>query len=140
MAVTPVWALVLRKRVCEAYGIEEPPLQFWNSSKPWTTGRTKWRATFGVLKTQQIVVTYGGDGHAHDVLLHELAHHIDTVKHQSRDSHGTRFWRLAFDLYEKYGSVDVEQFVLREFGYRQGAAQEALRRPRWRQAAVLWMQ
>ena len=134
MAETPEWAIKLRDEVCDAYGVEKPPLQFWNSSKPYTTGRTKFTRLTGT--TTQIVVTPGADGYAHDVLLHELAHHVAP----KGDHHSARFWATAFDLYEMFGSRDVEQFIVREFSYRQGSHAEASRRPRYRGIARAWLE
>jgi predicted metal-dependent hydrolase len=67
----------------------------------------------------KIHVSAGTDDRSHRyVLLHELAHYI---LHRSRkgrgECHSLRFWRLAFELYGKYG-VDVEYAYSKEKHYR----------------------
>lgn len=131
---TPEWAEKLVSQVCADKGVERPALIFWNGSSPHT--RARWHQRYRSTGRTTITVTPGTDGYEHDALLHELAHHLSPA----REHHGWQFWKMAFDLFEQYGSEVVEQFVVREFGYRQGAAAEAMHRPnlRWRELARLW--
>lgn len=114
----PLWAIQLVETVCKEYRRAKPSTFKWrqlkrrtaSSGRAWTPGKSglleprrlkngkvKYRRSTGIVH-----ISAGTDVKDQRlVLLHELSHHIAG---RSRDEHhGIRFWRLAFELYERYG-------------------------------------
>lgn len=118
---TPAWALELTQEVCRDYKRALPKRLQWYNRNDWSkSGGTCWR--------DKIHISAGDDEYDQVlVLLHELAHHI-VNKTKPRVGHTIRFWRLAFELYERYG-IDLGVALEREEDYRKKATwayQEAL--------------
>lgn len=85
-----------------------------------SSGRTRYRPSYSA----GISVTFGTDEEDRKlVFLHELAHWFDDGK-DGYDHHNERFWRRAFNLYDKYG-LDREVYLLREEQYRKAAGRVA---------------
>ena len=127
----PEWATELFVTVCKDYNRGLPSTFKWaNCNRKCSSGVTRpsWytymRRTKGgkLVKTRhygEVSVRAGSDEQdAKLVLLHELAHHIvgRTISGR-RQGHSMKFWRLAFELYERYG-VDMEYAFGREKGYK----------------------
>jgi hypothetical protein len=120
---TPQWAVELTNQVCKDYKRALPQKFQWYQSKTSSnsSGRTWARQrVWGRWIPSKVHVTAGTDLQDQKlVLLHELAHHICNKRHK-REAHSIRFWRLAFELYERYG-IDMQYAYEREKDYKQKA-------------------
>lgn len=119
----PDWAVTLSHEVCRDLGV--PPvhtLVFRRSRRRHTTGRhwKRWRDG-----RSRITISAGTAGASDQraVLLHELAHHVAAYG-RSRGRHDERFWRIAWELFQRYGVTTA--YMEREFRYRVGAARVAI--------------
>ena len=110
----PVWAVKLTEQVCKDYKRKTPyKLQWYNRTRrTFTSGFTRWGG-------KEIHISAGSDGYDQElVLLHELAHYlVMKTKKGRKESHSLRFWRLAFELYDRYG-IDLNYAIWREEHYR----------------------
>ncbi len=127
----PEWATELFVQVCKDYNRGLPSLFKWyNCNRMYSTGvtRSSWykrhvRLKNGKLKTVQwygeVSVRAGSsEENAKLVLLHELAHHIVGRSKTGRgQGHTMKFWKLAFELYERYG-MNMEYAYSKEKGYK----------------------
>ena len=116
---TPTWAVQLVTQVCKDYNRVLPKkLQWYNST------RSSWSSGFTWYDGHKIHVTAGRDQYDQElVLLHELAHYlVCKTKKGRKESHSIRFWRLAFELYDRYG-IDLGYAIYREDHYRAKASQ-----------------
>lgn len=111
----PVWAVALTEQVCKDYGRALPKrLQWFNRNRQEYSQGTTW--------PNKIHISAGSHGHDQElVLLHELAHHVAN-KNKPHQGHTIRFWRLAFELYERYG-IELGYAIWREEHYRKYATQ-----------------
>lgn len=116
---TPQWAIDLVEEVCKDYHRALPSqLKWYNSTQShWSSG---WTRTY----TGEIFIRTGRCGYDQElVLLHELAHHlVGKTKKGKKAHHNIKFWKLAFELYWKYG-VDLGYAIYREEHYRAKATQ-----------------
>lgn len=114
----PAWASALVERVLTDHGIAPVDLTWRRSRDSFYTS--------GSARRDRIVITAGH--HRPDaliVLLHELAH----VLAPEDEHHGPEFWRIAWDLFDRYAPNVPRRYILdREGSYRRGALTEALRR------------
>lgn len=111
---TPQWAVDLVTQVCRDYNRSLPKkLQWYRSSS------SRWSSGFTYYNGSKIHITAGSDEYDQElVLLHELTHHIvSKTRKGKRESHSIRFWRLAFELYERYG-IELGYAYYREEGYK----------------------
>lgn len=136
---TPQWAIELVEQVCKDYARSKPLELQWfdrtqNTKRMYIEhhedGRRTWqtepiRSSSGTTWAyrQKIHISAGSDVKDQKlVLLHELAHHIlNKTKKGRGQGHTTKFWKLAFELYERYG-IDMKTAFNREKGYRATAA------------------
>lgn len=130
-AKTPEWATELFTEVCKDYNRGLPSLFTWheanrNGSSGWTRAAWgkrmvkqksgKWKAVnwYGEIK----VIAGKDEQDQKLVLLHEIAHHLNGKNKAHRgEGHTMKFWKLAFELYDKYG-VDMDYAYKREKGYK----------------------
>lgn len=114
---TPQWAVDFVQQVCKDYK-RALPLEFkWinDHHSNWSSG---WTAYDG----SKILIRAGHDGYDQElVILHELAHHI-VSKSKKKLGHSIKFWKLAFELYDRYG-IELGYALYREEGYRAKATQ-----------------
>lgn len=112
----PQWAIDLVTQVCKDYKRRLPYRVDWYNSnkdgKQYTNGTT-W------TYEDRIFIRAGFDKYDQElVLLHELAHYIIAKsKRGLREGHSLRFWKLAFELYFKYG-IEPEYAIYREENYK----------------------
>lgn len=132
----PEWATELFKKVCKDYNRGLPSLFIWsNRSARSSSGYTRphWYTAIKYKKDGtkylkhhygELCVRAGTDVQDQTlVLLHELAHHIVGRTKKGRNSgHSIAFWKLAFELYDKYG-VDMDYAFKREKNYKVKATQ-----------------
>lgn len=121
----PKWAAELTEQVCADYKRALPRKVQWyrRTRHNFTSGFTRWGG-------KEIHISAGAYEYDQElVLLHELAHYlVMRTKKGRRESHSMRFWRLAFELYDRYG-IDLDYAIYREEHYRAKATwayQEAL--------------
>jgi hypothetical protein len=120
---TPDWAWHLTDRVCRDESVSNiDSLVFWRSRRRHTTGRHWKRWRDGKSRISICAGTSGEQEHR-GVLLHELAHHVQTQRGH-RGHHDDRFWRIAWGLFQRYGVTPG--FMEREFRYRARAARVAI--------------
>lgn len=132
----PEWATELFTTVCKDYNRGLPSQFVWkNANRSGSSGVHKpgWGKRYrmtkgGKLKATnwwgEIIVRAGSDIQDQKlVLLHELAHHV-AARSKTRRHHGhtIRFWKLAFEFYDRYG-VDMEYAYDREKNYKAKATQ-----------------
>ncbi len=127
----PEWATELFKQVCKDYNRGLPSQFAWrNANRDSSSGvtRSSWykkgvKTKSGKLKFVQwygeVSVRAGRDEQDQKlVLLHELAHHIVGRSKTGRgQGHTMKFWKLAFELYDRYG-VDMDYAIGREKNYK----------------------
>lgn len=140
----PLWAVELTNQVCTDYHRKSPNLDWhqrrdrkykrWQHGQTEDGGRYLQRVTIVQPAGQytsgttwpsgRVLVRAGTDAaDAKLVLLHELAHHIlNKTRSGRRQGHSIRFWRLAFQLYQRYG-VDLDYAFSREKDYKVKATQ-----------------
>jgi predicted SprT family Zn-dependent metalloprotease len=104
--LAPDWAVKMVKEVCAVNDLEMPGLTFRQSRKiPLSTG-SMWP------KSKRIVVTFGTAGHDHQqVLLHELAHYLNT-----KGGHGKEFYIILKNLLVKYDCL-TDEYKERQYKY-----------------------
>ena len=109
----PAWAVELTKQVCKDYNRATPKMLRWyNGSNEFSSGFTYYDGSSVFVRAG----THGLDQEL--VLLHELAHHLVSKTGKGRkQGHSIKFWRLAFELYDKY-KVDLDYAIYREEEYR----------------------
>jgi hypothetical protein len=116
---TPDWAIELVTEVCRDYNRALPKELKWfrSDQSNWTSG---WTARDG----SRIFIRAGRCGYDQElVLLHELAHHIICKTKAGRKmTHSIKFWKLAFELYRRYG-MNLGYAFYREETYRKKAEQ-----------------
>lgn len=119
----PDWATQLTRQVCKDYKRKLPKVVWWQMKRQ---HKSSGRAGHG-----RVHISAGSDATDQRlVLLHELAHHlVQKSRKGRRESHSMRFWRLTFELYERYG-VDLDYAHERERHYRQGASTAYAQRTR----------
>lgn len=129
---TPQWAVELTTQVCKDYKRALPEVlqwyikgpRYWQDVRVYSSGRT-WRKqkAWGRKYPSKIHISAGIDEADQElVLLHELAHHLlNRTSKGRRESHSNRFWKLAFELYDRYG-VDLDFAWKRERDYKVKAA------------------
>lgn len=131
----PDWATELFEKVCKDYNRGLPSQFVWKKrNSQYTTGTTypSWDRRYVKTKTGlksinwygEVVVRAGKDEQDQKlVLLHELAHHVVARSKSGRgQGHTIKFWKLAFELYERYG-VDMDYAYKREKNYKRKATQ-----------------
>lgn len=110
----PDWAVELVKQVCKDYNRTLPARVQWyrRRFRKHTSGFTRWGG-------KEIHISAGSDEYDQElVLLHELAHYlVMRTKKGRHESHSIRFWRLAFELYDRYG-IELGYAIYREEHYR----------------------
>lgn len=132
----PEWATELFKAVCKDYNRGLPSEFIWRNRNGWYSSGTT-RPQWGKIRVKlkngnyKYVNFYGGvtvragtdvDDQKH-VLLHELAHHVlGRTKRGRRAGHSIAFWKLAFEMYQRYG-IDLETAHEREKHYKKKATQ-----------------
>ena len=130
---TPVWAIKLTEQVCRDYNRALPGELKWKvADRPSSGGRTSYargkrgQQLYIVKKSGRrivfrgIVLVNAGTSRKDQklVLLHELSHWV--VVRGKAMGHTSRFWKMAFQLYDRYG-MDMEYAFNREKDYKQGA-------------------
>jgi len=110
----PDWAVELTEQVCKDYKRATPPkIQWYNRTHEYSVGTT-WK--------NRIHISAGSHGYDQElVLLHELAHWVAN-KNKPRQGHTIKFWRTAFELYDRYG-IELGYAIWREEHYRKQASQ-----------------
>lgn len=130
---TPEWAIELIEQVCKDYKRTKPGVFLWTSKDRRSTSGTTWYSktksgkpiyvyTKNLKRKRfwgKISVNAGTDiNDQRLVLLHELAHWV--AGKSKSIGHNTKFWKTAYELYERYG-VDMNYAFEREKGYKQTA-------------------
>lgn len=130
----PEWATELMTEVLKDYNRDVPTEFSWrNTSSQYSNGSTLAPHRYKHLVNGKYrIVNYRGRVHVRAgqnlddqrlVLLHELAHHILNKTPAGRQQgHTIKFWKLAFELYDRYG-VEMDFAYSREKGYKVKAAQ-----------------
>lgn len=132
----PAWAITLIKEVCSEYDRALPTELHWYSLnigggydkvevEPGTwryVPKVRPSSSGNARPNGRIHISAGEDKMDQRlVLLHELAHHIMMKTKKGRQAHhNTVFWKLAFELYERY-NVDMKYAQKRETNYRKTA-------------------
>jgi predicted metal-dependent hydrolase len=110
----PIWAIDLVTQVCKDYNRKLPVRVQWYKRQrgAWSSGFTRWNG-------KEIHISAGSNEYDQElVLLHELAHYlVMRTKKGRRESHSMRFWRVAFELYSRYG-MELGYAIYREEHYR----------------------
>lgn len=116
----PKWAVDLLARVVEDYG-QEPIDLSWRRSKAHRTSS----GLAGGRGPRTIHVTAGTERRDQRlVLLHEIAHILTPKEH-----HGPEFWRVAWELFDRYAPNIPRRYILeREGDYRVEALNVAIER------------
>jgi hypothetical protein len=123
----PVWVYDIVQQVATLHGRKGLPVVKWRTvDRKYSSGyfhpaRSSYVGFHGSARRYRystkpsfISITAGNDVADQElVLLHELSHWLNP-----RTSHTMRFWRTAFDLYEKFGITNLQ----REFRYKQKAS------------------
>ena len=115
----PTWAKELAIQAVEENSRRKvPPIAWRKSSIGCSSGKARmYSQKSGFMKYSFILIRAGSSEQDQKlVLLHELAHWMCSRK----EHHSMKFWRLAFDLYAKYG-VDSEYAKQRESSYKKKA-------------------
>lgn len=114
----PHWAIDLVHQVCSDYKRKLPGLLQWYNVQRGSASGYTW---FNGKKIH--ISACHDDTENKIVLLHELAHHIvSKTRKGKREGHSLRFWRLVFELSQRYGTgVDetykreVESYVIKRY-------------------------
>ncbi len=112
----PDWATALVAEVCAQAGVDPPRLAWRRRSAPHSTGVARRHA--GMISVRA----------GHDpldqrlTLLHELAHWLTPAPERRRPGtrtahHGRDFYRIAFELYRRYGLTDADALRLETARY-----------------------
>jgi predicted metal-dependent hydrolase len=115
----PEWAKELTERVVKENSRRKvPPIAWRKVSRSCSSGKARmYSQKSGYMKYSCILIRAGTSEQDQKlVLLHELAHWMCS----RGERHSMKFWRLAFDLYAKYG-VDSEYAKKRESDYKKKA-------------------
>ena len=115
----PQWAKELTMRVIEENSRRKvPPIAWCKTNGCNSSGYTQmYSQKSGSMKYSFILIRVGSDEQDQKlVLLHELSHWMCSRK----EHHSKKFWRLAFDMYDRYG-VDKQYAIKRESHYKKKA-------------------
>lgn len=108
----PAWAARLVLEVCGEAGVATPSLRWRRAARPTSSGVTR-------REQGSVAVTAGEDPLDQRLtLLHELAHWLAEPPRRRRGRathHGAGFYRVAFDLYARYG-IPAAEAISREGG------------------------
>lgn len=126
--MTKLEATQVVTQVCKDYRRKQPDVLQWHVSKTRHSSSGHWQPystrTWGHARQYKakihITAGYGGGDHL-ETLLHELAHHIiGKTRVGRRAGHPVRFWRLHYELCERYGVTTPDH--ARNVHYRAKAA------------------
>lgn len=138
----PDWAVTLFERVSQDYNLTIPRIHWLIKKNEFSTGRT-WFKRYGSDEITHITISCGRNlSDAKGVVLHELAHALNSVG----EHHGKNFYLTLFKLFRQYLTIGEERHsVKREEDYIKSSRfwyaelyniQPVLAEYRWMETAV----